>query len=386
MSFRFPVMTLLFFSPAAVIQSVAPDVASIDRDRILEAAEQWMKESPVTITAYRALRSAGGRNEFYSEGDYWWPNPAHPDSPYVQRDGMTNPGIFVKHREAMVRFSKAVSTLAAAFRVTGDENYARRAIAHLTAWFVNDSTKMVPHLKYGQAIKGRVTGRGIGIIDTIHLIEVARAVEVLSDARSFEERDLQGVKQWFADYLNWMTTHPYGLDERETKNNHATWWVAQVAAFARLTENHELQDFACDRFKSVLIPGQMSKDGGFHHELGRTKPYNYSIFNLEGMVLICQMLSTDKDNLWRFELPDGRGVRKAVEFLHPYLNDKSQWPYPRDVMYFEFYPARHPFLLFAGIAYQEHKYINLWKNLGPDPSNAEVQRNFPIRQPVLWVK
>ncbi|HEX9614974.1 MAG TPA: alginate lyase family protein, partial [Bacteroidota bacterium] len=88
------------------------DVAGVDRERILKMAQVWIKEPPIGITAFPAARSAGGRNEFYSEGDYWWPDPAHPDSPYVQRDGMTNPDNFVKHRQLMVRFSQAVSTLA----------------------------------------------------------------------------------------------------------------------------------------------------------------------------------------------------------------------------------------------------------------------------------
>ncbi len=34
---------------------------------------------------------------------------------------------------------------------------------------------MNPNLQYAQAIKGRFTGRGTGIIDTLHLVEVARA-------------------------------------------------------------------------------------------------------------------------------------------------------------------------------------------------------------------
>ena len=40
---------------------------------------------------------------------------------------------------------------------------------------------MNPHLLYAQAIKGRVTGRGIGIIDTLHLVEVVRAASVLGE-------------------------------------------------------------------------------------------------------------------------------------------------------------------------------------------------------------
>ena len=49
-------------------------------------------------------------------------------------------------------------------------------LAHVRAWFVNESTKMNPNLQYAQAIKGIATGRGIGIIDTVHLMEVAQSL------------------------------------------------------------------------------------------------------------------------------------------------------------------------------------------------------------------
>ena len=366
-------------------QSAMVDVAAFDRARILTVAEQCLREPPVTITAFPAPRSAGGVHEFFSEGDYWWPDPANPDGPYVQRDGQTNPDNFIKHREVMIQFSRTVSTLAAAYKVTRKEQYAEHAVRHLKAWFVDGPTKMFPHLQYAQAIKGRVTGRGIGIIDTIHLIEVARSVEALAGSQSLSEEDGKAIRNWFAEYLLWMTTHQYGIDERETKNNHATWWVTQVAAFAHLVGDTEQLAFCRNRFKTVILPGQMGVDGSFPLEVSRTKPYSYSIFNLEGMTTICRILSTPDDDLWSFTLEDGRGVRKAMEFLFPYLKDKSKWPFPKDVMYFEFYPARQPSLLFAGIAYREPRYIELWKTLEADPTNPEVQRNLAIRQPVLWV-
>ncbi len=245
---------------------------------------------------------------------------------------------------------------------------------------------MVPHLKYAQAIKGRFTGRGIGIIDTIHLIEVARAVEVLSASPSLDRESATAIKKWFAAYLEWMTTHRFGIDERETKNNHATWWVAQVAMFAHLVNDTASLSYCRSRFKTVLLANQMAADGSFPEELKRTKPYNYSLFNLEGMATICWVLSTADDNLWKYTLEDGRCMRKGMEFLYPFIVDKSKWPYPKDVMFFEYYPGRQVSLLFAGIALNEARYIEAWKKFDPDPTNVEVQRSIPIRQPVLWVQ
>ena len=381
----FPVL-FLTLACIPLQQKVVVDVAAIDRVRILSGAGKFMTEPPLTITSFPSPRSAGGIHEYFSEGDYWWPDPKNPEGPYIQRDGMTNPDNFNKHREVMQRFCRAVSTLAAAYKITHDEKYAEQAVTHLKAWFIGDSTKMFPHLKYAQAIKGRFTGRGIGIIDTIHLIEVARAIEVLSGSPSFPAVDESAIKKWFAEYLEWMTTHQYGLDERETKNNHATWWVAQVAAFAHLVHDTATLAYCRDRFKTVLLPHQMAVDGSFPGELRRTKPYNYSLFNIEGMATICRILSSRSDDLWSFTLPDGRSMHKGMEFMYPFIVDKSKWPYPKDVMYFEYYPGRQPSLLFAGIAFDEPKYIEAWKKFDPDPTNAEVQRSIPLRQPVLWVR
>ena len=144
---------------------------------MIKAADSYLKDEPVTVTASHSPRSAGGLHDFFSEGDYWWPDPKNPDGPYIQRDGMTNPDNFVEHRKALMRLSVEVPALAAAWKITHDQRYADRAALHLRAWFVDDATRMNPNLQYAQAIHGRFTGRGTGIIDTIHLVEVARAVE-----------------------------------------------------------------------------------------------------------------------------------------------------------------------------------------------------------------
>jgi len=362
------------------------DLAALERARVVAAADRYLQQAPVTITATSSPRSAGGRHDFFSEADYWWPDPENPGGPYIQRDGMTNPGNFVEHRRAMVRLSLHVPALAAAWKLTRDRRYAAHAARHARAWFIDRATQMNPNLLYSQAIQGRVTGRGVGIIDTIHLVEVARALAVLDDSGALSAGDRSGIREWFSQYLTWMTTHQYGIDEREARNNHGTCWVMQVAEFARYTKNDSLTAFCRDRYKTVLVPNQVAADGSFPEELRRTKPYGYSLFNLEAVAGLCQFLSTGYDNLWSFTLPDGRGIRKAMEFLYPYLADKSKWPYKPDVQAWEGWPVRQPCLLFAGLAFTEPKYLELWKRLPPDPTNEEVQSNVALTQPLLWLK
>ena len=360
------------------------DVKQLDRDRVLKAADAFLAEKPITVTAQSSPRSAGGPHDFFSEGDYWWPNPADPTGPYIQKDGLTNPDNFVAHRLAMIRLSTHVATLTSAWRITGDTKYADHALTHLRAWFIDPATRMNPNLQYAQAIKGITTGRGIGIIDTIHLIEVAQSAQLLEHAGLLKGDDLSATKKWFADYLTWLTTSKNGKDEMNAKNNHGTCWVMQVAAFARFTGDEKTLALCRTRFKDVLLPTQLAPDGSFPLELKRTKPFGYSLFNLDAMATCAHLLSTKDDNLWTFTTPDGRTLRKAIDFMTPYLRDKSKWPHKPDVMFHEFWPVRSPALLFAAIAYNDQSYYDLWKTLEPNPTNEEVIRNLPLRQPLLW--
>jgi hypothetical protein len=370
----------------ASAQLTRAELVAIERARVIAQADRFLKEQPITVTAVRAERSAGGLHDFYSEGDYWWPDPANPTGPYVRRDGETNPANFEAHRDAMRRLSVIVPALVAAYEITHDMRYARHAVAHLRAWFVDDATRMNPNLLYAQAIKGVATGRGIGIIDTIHLVEVAQAALELERFGALTGVIDRAIKAWFRQYVQWMTTHPYGLAERSNGNNHSAAWALQVAAFSRLTGDSAQLDAMRAFFRDSLVPVQMAPDGSFPRELSRTKPYGYSLFQLDVMGMLAEVLSTPEQSMWRFATADGRGMAKAVAFMFPYIENKESWPKPADVQYFEVWPIRHPSLLFAGIALREPKYVALWKTLDPDPTVVEAVRNYPVRQPVLWVR
>lgn len=352
---------------------------------ILQRAQQNLHEDPVTITSFIAERSAGGIHDFYSEGDYWWPDSLNPDGPYIRKDGQTNPDNFVAHRHVMVRFSSIVGNLTSAYLLTGDTKYVDAAMVHVRAWLVDAATCMNPHLLYAQAIKGITTGRGIGIIDTVHLMEVAQSLLKLEQAGVLSAQDVQDTKQWFADYLKWISTHPYGEDEKNAKNNHGTCWVMQAAVFARYVGDEAMLDFCRKRYKEVLLPSQMAEDGSFPKEIARTKPYGYSLFNLDAMATICQTLSDGEDDLWGYTADHVKNMQKGIDFIYPFVADKSQWPFAHDVMYWDEWPVAHPFLLFGGLHLENSKWLATWASLEHFPETDEVVRNLPVRNPLIWI-
>lgn len=118
----------------------------------------------------------------------------------------------------------------------------------------------------------------------------------------------------------------------------------------------------------------MDEHGAFPLELKRTKPYGYSLFNLDAVMTIA--------HLYNISIP---ALKKSIEFMYPFVEDKKSWPYPKDVMYWDEWPVTAPFLLFGYQNFGEISWLNTWKKLDHFPKNPEVIRNLPIRNPLIWL-
>ncbi len=372
----------LNLSPRRLMQQTLID---LEKERVLRRAKVLVGEKPVTVVDSVCSRSSGGSHDYYSEGDYWWPDPENPDGAYIRKDGINNPDNFNFHRNAIGRLSWITGTLTSAWLLTGDEKYVQAVRPHLRAWFIDAKTRMNPHLLYAQAIKGRVTGRGIGIIDATSFIEVAQSVRLLQDSPFLPAQEADQIKVWFREFLTWLRTHPYGIDEMNWKNNHGTWWHAQAAAYASLVGDDSTRQLCRQRLQEILIPKQMAGDGSFPLEIERTKPYSYSLFNLDGMAAAAWILSDASCDLFGFALPDGRGMRRAADFMLPYVGDKGKWPFAKDVSHWEEQPGRRAFLVYAALAYERPEWIELWRSLDPDYRSDEARRNAPIKNVLLWI-
>ncbi|MEM7511805.1 MAG: alginate lyase family protein, partial [Bacteroidota bacterium] len=99
-------------------------VSTLLGDSIIQGADQQLSAPIVTVTAHECPRSAGGKHDFYSEGDYWWPHPSEPDSPFVRRDGMSYPDAFFEHRKSLMSLSELIGNLTSAYLLSGETQYA----------------------------------------------------------------------------------------------------------------------------------------------------------------------------------------------------------------------------------------------------------------------
>ena len=289
-------------------------------------AEKGLTLGPWSITDTPGLALSGNVHDYYSEAPYWWPNPEDPDGPFIRKDGQVRPERFDGHRTAMAEMCDTVLLLAEAGYYLDNREYLDRAALLLHTWFAAPETKMNPHLEYAQAIHGICSGRGIGIIDTKELIKAVFAASMLSQYEQYGAL-INQLQEWFSAYSRWMNTSKNGLEEKNYFNNHANWWNTQQASYAAFIEDQALLSECFERFCSVIVPGQLSPDGSFTDELTRTNSFHYCLFNLEASAILCELAHQKGKNLWHFETPEGKGIKKAIDFMLPYIKNPFLWQY-----------------------------------------------------------
>ena len=76
------------------------------------------------------------------------------------------------------------------------------------------------------------------------------------------------------------------------------------------------------------IGREIEPDGSQPEELGRTRSWHYCVFNLRAFVELASLGDRAGVNLWLYTTPDGRSLRKAIDWLLPYaLGQKPcAWP------------------------------------------------------------
>jgi hypothetical protein len=309
-----------------------------------------------------------------------------PDSPGTPHDYYSEPNTFTAHRDALLSLAHIVPALTSAYVLTKEERYAQHGIAHLRAWFVSPETAMTPSLEYAQVVPPAEAGRAEGIIEAVHLAEVAQSIAFLSNSESLTPEDLETTNRWFTGYLDWLNNSRTAGLARDMRDHNGSSWLLQAAACARLNlKDDRALTTLRHQFRASTIRAQITYDGSFPRELTTPNPYRNTLFNLDMLAACCDLLSTRFESVWTYELQDGPGMRVALARLYPFIANRRSWPYKADAAFFTELPLRRPALLFAARTYSRPEYADTWRTLPADTTNPELDRTFPIRQPLLWV-
>ncbi len=346
-------------------------VAAMEHDRVLAQAKSALTAPITTLTSIPAPLGAPG--DFVSQ------LASSLDEPSARETKL-----FRAHARALRDFSATVAALTAAFVISGDKAYANRAAEHLNAWFVAPETRMNPQPNLaGILVIPADTGTPAGIMDLVPLAEVARASSFLLDSPGLSPDAQASINAWFADFAAWLRSFPPMTLARDTKDHRASAWLLLSSAIARATRDDKNLDDCRHRFRRSTLRNQVAGDGRFPQELATANPYRNTLMNFDLLAGLCQLLTSPFDDVWHYELQDGPGMRAVAAFLFPLIADRNKWPYIADAEHFRDLPGRRPALLFAGRAFIQPQYIDLWRTL-PPAIPPEIAASFPIRQPLLW--
>lgn len=354
-------MSLMILDAPALLQTKkrvqAGDGAFLAAWRRLERDADHALHSPTfSVTEKGTAPPSGDKHDYLSLAPYWWRNPNTSNGlPYVRRDGEVNPERDgMSDRKRLDDMIQTVTTLAAAYFFTDDERYAVRAAKLLRVWFVDDATKMNPHLRYAQAVPGHNQGRAAGIIETHNLPELIDAVGLLKSSPAWAKNDQVQLQNWFTAYLNWLIESPEGKAESKAQNNHGSWYDVQISSYAIFVGRDELAKHALGAFAAERIAGQIEPDGSQPRELARTQSWHYAIFNLEAMFDTATIGNRLGIDLWDYRSTDQRGIRKALDWLAPFAAGERTWSYKQLL---RFQPEKlAPLLRRAALRYREPAY------------------------------
>lgn len=297
-------------------------------ENLIANAEKALGQKAPSVMDKLRVPPSGDKHDYLSLGPYWWPDTTKTDGlPYIRRDGVVNPetrGEYVDVPSKNILFSN-VNDLGWAYYFSSERKYAEKAVELLKVWFVNPETRMNPNLQFAQGIPGINDGRGIGIIDWSGIHRIISPLQILEADGMIDEATAKEIHSWFGEYLNWLLTSEYGVDEDNYFNNHGTWYDVQVVAIQIYLGKTEDAKNRLENKTKARIASQIEPDGSQPHELARTKSLGYSTMNLRGFLHLANMGQKLGVDLWNFKTEDGRGIIAALDYLYPFATGEKTW-------------------------------------------------------------
>jgi hypothetical protein len=331
-------------------------------ESLKKEADNSLERGPYSVTFKKNVPPGGTKNDYMSQGPYWWPDTSKPDGlPYIRRDGVRNPESGID-RTQLGNLISSVDNLSIAWYFTGDTKYADKAVSLLRVWFIEPETMMNPHLEFGQSIPGITSGRGIGIIDVRGMHTLVDAISLLERSGALAPDETEQIKKWFSDFFVWLTTSSHGKDEDNYFNNHAVAYDVIVSSIAIFLGNEEYAFSKISQIPARRIDKMIEADGRQPEELVRTNAFGYSVSNLRNFFDAGETGLKVGVNIFGYTTPEGGSLQKALDFLIKYIGKKSEWEWEQISGWEQAENGLGLLIRSAGRHYNKPEYKTLWEN------------------------
>ncbi|KAJ7102127.1 chondroitin AC/alginate lyase [Mycena belliarum] len=247
--------------------------------------------------------------------------------PYVVRDGKVNPDVRTLNGPAAInRASQSILYNAVCFALKGPSAgvCSQNTVTFIDTFFLDPKTGMNPNMNFGQVVRGPgASGREgtfTGVLDLRGTVKVVNAIELIKAGGSpdWTSGKDAAMGKWLANYTNWLMNSDLGKSTAAKANNHASFYVAQLAATKMgLGDDAGARETLKDFFQKQFM-NQIAASGEQPLEAVRTRPWHYRWFNLEALIASTRLENSRCDelgmNLWTKETRYKSTIKTACDF------------------------------------------------------------------------
>lgn len=224
-------------------------------------------------------------------------------------------------QSSLHEMSNAITILSQAYFFNEEEQYAKKAVDIIKAWFFDEKTSMKPNLDNSQFVWGLNNSERISscIIDTYCFVEMLNSVKLMEGSLSYTTEYQIGLKDWFGRFADWMQTSEQSKEESDTKGCHNVAYDVQLTLYLLFSGKKKeayqiIQDFP---EKRLFI--QFGSDGKQLRKLGGELTFGASVTNIRYMVEFFLIAQKEGFAIWGKESDDKKSFYKAIDILLPYL-------------------------------------------------------------------
>lgn len=215
-----------------------------------------------------------------------------------------------------VTASRAIRNLALAYVLSDNTAYADKAAELIKSWAVNSNTFMTPSLTSSQSL--------IELGITMPAIIYGADLIWNYDSPNWTSSDKTTFQTW-ANNLGTSAMNSTITVCPGYCNNFENWRLVLVSSAGALSQNQTLMDYAFNRYKNI-IDIQIGSDGRMNEEWVRTDGLSYSLYAIKAMQLTAEIARHNGMDLYNYNLPNGKGLELALDFIAPYSDDDgTKW-------------------------------------------------------------
>ncbi|MBC15447.1 MAG: hypothetical protein CL942_00190 [Desulfovibrio sp.] len=386
MSKRLSALTLSLFVLLTTTVAVAartPKTIVLSPHVLQTAKERTLQRDPEIMEAYQQLLidadnaldapvesvvlkptppPKGDLHDYWSLAPDWWPNDkAFHSIPYVHRPGERNPEADSDRFDyaRMERGTRHAITLAQAWYMTGNEEYAGKGTALIWAWLCDSATRMEPNLQFAHMRPGKRAGRWIasptGITETRLLISIADAARLLEPSRAWSAAVSNKFEAWFEDYVDWLQRSPQGRQVSAMEDANGTWFDAQLTVFAMLIGKDNLARSIVGTVTPRRIEWLIQPDGSMPHVMSQADPLEATLLNLEAFHTLAAAGESLGIDLWHWRSGAGVPLKDALDHAMTRLEQNTELTEDEK----NFHLLRlSPLLHRAAVVYKDDRYLD----------------------------